>query len=129
MSFSGKVQDGVVVLPPDVHLADGERVEVIPLAASPEEGFLLRETAQIRMTSGTLPDDLAANDDFYLHGTKKQQPRRGRWLPAREAAREMTVEEADDFSGQLRCFAAETRGLPPDLAAHHDHYLHGLPKA
>lgn len=129
MSFAGRVQNGVVVLPPEVHLEDGEMVEVIPVAVSPEERFLLRETAQVRTTPGGMPDDLAANHDFYLHGSKKQQPRRGRWLPVREPARELTAQEADDFAGQLRRFAAETRGLPPDLAANHDHYLHGQPKA
>jgi hypothetical protein len=128
MSFAGKVQNGVVVLPPGVHLADGECVEVIPLTPSPEEAFLLRETAQIPRTPGTLPDDLAANHHFYLHGARKQKPRRGRWLPAGEANREMSVEEAQSFTDQLQRFAAETRGLPPDLAAQHDHYLHGLPK-
>ncbi len=123
MSFAGKVQNGVVVLPPEVHLQEGEQVEVIP-APSPEEQFVLRETA----VAGTLPSDLAANHDYYLHGTKKQQPRQGRWVSGRERKREMTEQEAGQIAEQLRRFAGETRGLPPDLAAQHDHYLHGLPK-
>jgi len=122
MSFAGTVRNGVVVLPPEVHLQEGERVEVIP-APSPEEQFVLRETTR----AGTLPGDLAANHDYYLHGGKKQQPRRGRWLLAREAARELTEQETGQMTEQLRRFAAETRGLPSDLAAQHDHYLHGLP--
>jgi len=123
MSFAGTVRNGVVVLPPEVHLQEGERVEVIP-APSPEEQFVLRETA----AAGTLPGDLAANHDYYLHGAKKQQPRRGRWVSGREPARELTEQEAGQITEQLRRFAGETRGLPPDLAAQHDHYLHGLPK-
>ena len=27
-----------------------------------------------------------------------------------------------------RKFAGKVRGLPPDMALNHDHYLHGLPK-
>lgn len=123
MRFAGTVRNGVVVLPPEVHLQEGERVEVIP-APSPEDHFVLREMAE----AGTLPSDLAANHDYYLHGAKKRQPRRGRWLPTREPEREMTEQEAGKITDQLRLFSGETRGLPPDLAAQHDHYLHGLPK-
>jgi hypothetical protein len=126
MSYTGKVQNGVVVLPPHVHLKEGERVQVTA-APSPEEEFVLRETAEARSGTGTLPDDLAANHDYYLHGSKKQQPRRGRWIPVVEPARELTEREAADITAQLRRFAAETRGLPPDLAANHEYYLHGLP--
>jgi hypothetical protein len=28
----------------------------------------------------------------------------------------------------LHSFAGKAKGLPPDMAANHDHYLHGLPK-
>ena len=28
----------------------------------------------------------------------------------------------------MRRFAGAAKGLPPDLARNHDHYLHGLPK-
>jgi hypothetical protein len=30
--------------------------------------------------------------------------------------------------GGWRRFAGTVRGLPPDMALNHDHYLHGLPK-
>jgi len=30
--------------------------------------------------------------------------------------------------GGWRKFAGSVRGLPPDMALNHDHYLHGLPK-
>jgi hypothetical protein len=103
-------------------------VQVIPAAASPEENWLLRDSAAAATGVHTLPDDLAINHDFYLHGASKQQPRRGRWLPARASLREQTEAEAAEFSSQLQRFAAETRGLPPDLARNHDHYLHGLPR-
>jgi hypothetical protein len=107
MSFIGTVLNGVVVLPAHVHLNEGEQVQVIPAAASPEENWVLRDSAA---TTGvhTLPDDLAINHDFYLHGASKQQPRRGRWLPARASLREQTEAEAAEFSSQLQRFAAET---------------------
>jgi hypothetical protein len=28
----------------------------------------------------------------------------------------------------LRSISGKAKGLPPDMAANHDHYLHGLPK-
>jgi hypothetical protein len=33
-----------------------------------------------------------------------------------------------DLTDELVSLAAQTRGLPADLAAQHDHYLHGQPK-
>ncbi len=33
MSYTGKVQNGVVVLPPEAHLPEGTEVEVIPRTA------------------------------------------------------------------------------------------------
>ena len=33
-----------------------------------------------------------------------------------------------DLTDELVSLAAQTRGLPADLAAQHDHYLHGHPK-
>jgi hypothetical protein len=33
-----------------------------------------------------------------------------------------------DLTDELVRLSAQTRGLPTDLAAQHDHYLHGQPK-
>jgi hypothetical protein len=76
-----------------------------------------------------LPDDLAANHDFYLHGTHKQQPRRGRWIPAGKALRRPTRAQTEAFNRKMDEFATEIEGLPADLAKNLDHYLHGRPKA
>ena len=67
--------------------------------------------------------------NYYLHGhDHKQQPRRGRWIPAAKATPELTVSQAEEFGSKLVALAAEISKLPPDLASQHDHYLHGLPK-
>jgi len=36
--------------------------------------------------------------------------------------------ESDDLPELLLRHAGQGRGLPPDLAAEHDHYAHGKPK-
>jgi len=71
MSYKGKIKDGVVVLPPDVKLAEGEDVEVTPLAQPLAEDFtdgLIRISKQV---SG-LPRDLAEQHDHYLYGAPKR---------------------------------------------------------
>ena len=37
-------------------------------------------------------------------------------------------EEGASLSEKLLRLAGTVKGLPPDLARNHDHYLHGLPK-
>ena len=129
MSVTGKIRNGVVELPPDVHFEEGQHVEIRPAPLAPEEAFVLCETAPALATARNLPDDLAVNLDYYIHShDHKQQPRRGRWIPATRPMPEMTAQEAADCTERLLGFAAEIEGLPPDLAANHDHYLHGLPK-
>ena len=129
MSVTGKVVNGLIVLPPDAHFDEGQRVEIRPAPFASEEVFVLGETASAFATLRDLPDDLAVNLDYYIHNhDHKQQPRRGRWIPATRPMPEMTAQEAADCTNRLLDFAAETEGLPADLAANHDHYLHGLPK-
>jgi hypothetical protein len=133
MVFIGKVLNGTVKLPPGVDLPDGTAVELIlPESAatsheSSEAAFVLRETANVSETS-KLPDDLAVNHDYYLHGGKKQQPRIGRWIPVSKSTPELTKEQVIEFTDKLLRFAAETSHLPPDLSENHNHYLHGWPK-
>jgi hypothetical protein len=134
MNCIGKVSKGAVKLPPGVDLPDGTAVELVlpepakPAPASSEEAFVLRESALAAPTGRDLPDDLAINHDYYLHGGSKQQPRLGRWISASKLTRELTGRQAAEFTDKLLELAAETSNLPPDLSANHDHYLHGLPK-
>lgn len=129
MSVVGTVKNGVVQLPPDFQLLEGQRVVIEPASVSSSEALVIRETATAAPPARDLPDDLAANHDYYLHGHHhKQQPRRGRWIPADKAPPELTEAQAEEFAGKLLALAAETSNLPPDLAAQHDYYLHGLPE-
>ncbi len=128
MKYTGRVKGGVVVLPPEAHLEEGSEVEILPVPSFPEEFFLIRDSTKSLPVGGRLPDDLAINHDYYLHGLRKQQPRKGRWLSEGWAAAELSAGEASDYTDKLLRLAAETRNLPVDLSTHHEHYLHGLPK-
>jgi hypothetical protein len=129
MSVTGTVKNGVIELSPDAQLEEGQRVEIVPASLSPDEAVVLRETALAAPPVRDLPDDLASNLDYYLHGhDHKQQPRRGRWIPATKATPELSASQAEELASKLVALAAETSNLPPDLASQHDHYLHGLPK-
>ena len=44
MSVTGTVKNGVIELPPDVQLEEGQRVEIVPVSLSPDEAVVLRET-------------------------------------------------------------------------------------
>ena len=44
-----------------------------------------------------------------------------------ELERQQTPRERSVWDALLE-FAGTAEGLPPDLAEHHDHYLHGTPK-
>ncbi len=67
MSYTGKIQNGVVVLSPEAHLPEGTEGEVIPVAVSDAADFttgILRIAQKVR----NLPSDLATNHDHYLRG-------------------------------------------------------------
>ena len=128
MSVTGIVTNGVVVLPAGSALVEGAEVTIEPIQATPDGDSFLAAIESIAKARPNWPDDLAANHDYYLHGhDRKQQPRRGRWLSSDLAAPVLTVQEAAAEASQFASLAAETSGLPADLSANHDHYLHGLP--
>ena len=118
MRATGIIKNGKVVLPPDAHFAEGQRVEITSAPVSPEEAFVLRETAYAPPAVQDLPDDLSVNLDYYLHGhDRKQQPRRGRWIPADKHTPELTRQQAADITNKFLGLARETSHLPPDLSA------------
>jgi hypothetical protein len=128
--------NGVVVLPPGTTFPDGTevKVELLPVTTADDPFItaveqILRHGSDMGSTPGTMPDDMAANHDYYLHGhSRKQQPRTARWIDASENAPELTEQQVNSDVNQLLSLAAETTGLPSDLSTNHDHYLHGLPK-
>lgn len=129
MSVSGTVRNGVVVLPPEAHFEEGQRVEVTATPVAPEEAGALREMASGIPAAPDLPDDLAINHDYYLHShAHKQEPRHGCWLPEGKDMPELSELEAAEFTDKLLEFAGGTANLPPDLSSNHDHYLHALPR-
>ena len=72
MSFTAKVQNGVVVLPPEAHLPDGTEVEVTPLVTESEARDFTEGLLRISEKTQGLPADLAKNHDHYLHGHPKK---------------------------------------------------------
>jgi hypothetical protein len=114
MNCIGKVSQGAVKLPPGVKLPDGTAVELIlpdvtkPAPASSEAAFVLRETATASAPVTELPDDLAINHDYYLHGGNKQQPRSGRWISTAKPTPELTPQRAAEFTNKLLELAAGT---------------------
>lgn len=71
MSYTGKVQNGVVVLPPEAQLPEGTEVEVFPCTAprgmnSFVEGML--KLAKPR----DWPPDFALNHGHYMKGHPKK---------------------------------------------------------
>jgi hypothetical protein len=71
MSVIGTVKNGVIELPPDAKLEEGQRVEIVAASLSPEDAFVLRETVMAAPRVRDLPDDLATHHDHYLHGLPK----------------------------------------------------------
>ena len=76
MSIIAIVENGMIKLPPDLHVPDGTRAEVT------------LQTGELGLASGS----------------------------------------AEEVTDALLAISARVKELPADLAAQHDHYLHGQPK-
>ena len=72
MSYKGTVKNGVVVLAPDVKLAEGTPVEVIPEEIQPEDDPFLAAVAKVAKPRPHWPKDYATNLDHYLYGVPKR---------------------------------------------------------
>jgi hypothetical protein len=129
MSVTGIVTSGVVVLPAGTSFPEGTAVTVDLVPQNLPGDASLPALWNVNGVSTGCPDDLAANHDYYIHGhSRKQQPRRGRWISSQAAVSTLSEQQATADGGELRALAAETSNLPADLSANHDHYLHGRPK-
>ena len=71
MEYAGHVSGGVVVLDADSALPEGTRVRVLPIAAAQEKTLADRFQNVIGKAT-SLPEDMAAQHDHYIHGAPKQ---------------------------------------------------------
>ena len=71
MNYIGTIENGVVVLPPEAHLAEGAKVRVEPLEGDEAVPSLEEMLAPLAGQAKGLPRDMAENHDHYLHGTPK----------------------------------------------------------
>lgn len=81
MTYSGTIQNGVVVLAEGVALPEGTEVSVVPIHAAepvPRVGGktiwqkIVEIAEQTERQPCDLPEDLADNHDHYLHGLSKR---------------------------------------------------------
>lgn len=72
MSVTGRVKNGVVVLPKEVKLPEGSEVEVTLLISVEEAEQFTDELLRISRMTKSLPEDLAENHNHYLHGLPKK---------------------------------------------------------
>ena len=72
MSFTGRIQNGVVVLPPEVKLPDGTEVTVEPLNAVAEDDPFLRAISKAAKPRPHWPKDYALNHGHYVSGEPKK---------------------------------------------------------
>jgi hypothetical protein len=72
MSYTGKVQNGVVVLPPDVKLAEGTEVKVEPLDLLPETEPFIQAVLKLSKPRPHWPKDYALNHAHYVKGHPKK---------------------------------------------------------
>jgi hypothetical protein len=71
MQYEGQITGGVVVLDANASLPEGTRVRIVPIA--PEESQTLAERFRNVIGKATsLPEDMAAQHDHYIHGSPKR---------------------------------------------------------
>jgi len=71
MSYTGKVHNGVVVLPPDAKLPEGTEVEVIPRPAPTASETFLEGILKLAKPRDW-PADFALNHAHYIKGHPKR---------------------------------------------------------
>jgi hypothetical protein len=71
MTWTVKVANGTIKLPPGVELPDGAEVRLSIPDPQGQPSFAERYAAYIGVAND-LPDDLAANLDHYVHGHPKK---------------------------------------------------------
>ena len=72
MSFTGKIQNGVVVLPPEANLPDGTEVTVETLDLAVTDDPFLQAAAKVARQRPHWPSDYALNHAHYVSGEPKK---------------------------------------------------------
>ena len=72
MSVTGKVVNGLVVLPPGVRLPEGVAVKVETLEAAAPNDPLIAAVEKLAKRRPHLPGDYALNHGHYLRGEPKK---------------------------------------------------------
>jgi len=72
MSVTGKVKNGVVVLPPGTKLPEGAEVRVETINYAVEDDPFLAAVERLAKPRPHLPKDYALNHGHYLRGEPKQ---------------------------------------------------------
>ena len=71
MSYTGRVQNGVVVLPPEAHLPEGAEVEVIPCTTAQGMNSFVEGMLKLAKPRDW-PSDFALNHGHYVKGHPKK---------------------------------------------------------
>ena len=72
MSVTGKVVNGLVVLPPGTKLPEGAEVRIETLKLTSEDDSLVAAVEKLAKPRPHLPKDYALNHGHYLRGDPKQ---------------------------------------------------------
>jgi len=72
VSYTGKVKNGVVVLPPEAKLPEGAEVKVEPLELLPEEDPSIAAILKLAKPRPHWPKDYALNHAHYVKGRRKK---------------------------------------------------------
>ena len=72
MSFKGTIQNGVVVLPPEIKLPEGTEVNVETLAVSAENDPFMQAVLKLAKPRPHWPKDYALNHGHYVSGEPKK---------------------------------------------------------
>jgi hypothetical protein len=71
MQYEGHVVGGVVVLDDKTNLPEGTRVLVVPIAIE-TTNTLAEKFRNVIGKATSLPEDMAAQHDHYIHGSPKR---------------------------------------------------------
>ena len=72
MSFTGRIQNGVVVLPPEIKLPEGTEVSVETMDSPTEADPFIQAVLKLAKPRPHWPKDYALNHGHYVSGEPKK---------------------------------------------------------